>query len=127
MTLSCTGFTHRIIYRSSRDDIVSIFVVSPEPIGINARTAVRTCVNPANVNRHYSGSQLIQSHATVEVEKEREEVAKMAELHKEIAKYLAKQRERVCVTTKRQERNIKAAAQETVGEAYARRCRELGW
>lgn len=51
----------------------------------------------------------------------------MAELHKEIARYLAKQRERVCVTAKRQERNIRAAAQETIEEAYARRRRELGW
>ena len=51
----------------------------------------------------------------------------MAELHKEIAEYLAKQRERVCVIVKRQEREAKAAAHETVEEAYARRRRELGW
>jgi len=51
----------------------------------------------------------------------------MAELHKEIAEYLAKQQERVCVVPERQEREAKVAAQETVEEAYGRRHRELGW
>ena len=51
----------------------------------------------------------------------------MTELHKEIAEYLARQRERVCVAARRQEREIKAAARETVEQAYARRRRELGW
>ena len=88
---------------------------------------VSTCVNPANTNGHYDGSQLSQRHATVEVEKEREEGMKMTELHREIAQYLAKQRERACVTAKRQERHIKAVAQETIEEAYARRRRDLGW
>lgn len=51
----------------------------------------------------------------------------MAELHREIAEYLAKQRERVCVIANRHERRVKAAAHETIEEAYARRRRELGW
>jgi len=107
--------------------IACIFIVFPEPIGTNTCTAMRKCVYPADGNRYCGGSQLSQRHATVEVEKEREEGMKMTELHREIAQYLAKQRERACVIAKRQERHIKAVAQETIEEAYARRRRELGW
>ena len=126
MIESRSGFTCRIRYRSSDGNIARTPSVFPEPIGINTHTAVGICVNPANVNRHYSGSQPIRPHATVEVEKERGG-SKMAELHKEVAEYLAKQRERVCVIAKRQEREIEAADHETAEEAYARRRRELGW
>ena len=51
----------------------------------------------------------------------------MTELHKEVEQYLAKQRERVAILTKRQEQQLKAKAQKTVEEAYARRLQELGW
>ena len=51
----------------------------------------------------------------------------MTELHKEIEQYLTKQRERVAILIKRQEQQLKAEAQETLEEAYARRLQELGW
>ena len=51
----------------------------------------------------------------------------MAELHKDIEGYLAKQRERVRAPVKRQDQHIESEAQEGVEEAYARRLRELGW
>jgi hypothetical protein len=126
MIESRSGFTCRIPYLFSVGDIASIPLIFATTIGINTHTAVGICVNPANVNRHYSGSQSIRPHATVEVEKERGG-SKMAELHKEVAEYLTEQRERVCVIATQQERETKAADQETVEEAYARRHRELGW
>lgn len=51
----------------------------------------------------------------------------MTELHKEIEEYLTRQRERVSVLARSQERRLKAKAQGAVEEAYARRLRELGW